>query len=98
MSPTIYIGFLYFCALPATVPFTSVAGGNITAAVCSALASSLLGMFLSPVLVSFLIDTDNYHHIELGKNITAILLQIMLPFISGHLFRPLIVKWINHYL
>ncbi len=47
MSPTVYIGFLYLCALPATVQsaieFTSVAGGNIAAAICSASASSLLG-------------------------------------------------------
>ncbi|MFS1538699.1 MAG: bile acid:sodium symporter family protein [Candidatus Phlomobacter fragariae] len=98
--PTICIGFLYLCALPATVQsaiaFTSVADGNITAAICSASASSLLGMFLSPVLVSFLIDFDD-NHIDLWKNIGAILLQIMLPFILGHLLRPLIIKWINRY-
>ncbi|MFW0002187.1 MAG: bile acid:sodium symporter [Arsenophonus endosymbiont of Dermacentor nuttalli] len=62
MSPTIYIGFLYLCALSVTVPFTSVAGGNIAVAVCSASAASLLGVFLSPILGSFLIDTDNRHH------------------------------------
>ncbi|HGJ5881975.1 bile acid:sodium symporter family protein [Arsenophonus sp.] len=101
MSPTVYIGFLYLCALPATVQsaiaFTSVAGGNIAAAICSASASSLLGVFLSPILVSFLIDIDNHQQIELLSNIGAILLQIMLPFILGHLLRPLLVQWINRY-
>jgi sodium/bile acid cotransporter 7 len=44
LSPAIYLGFLYLCALPATVQsaiaFTSMAGGNVSAAVCSASASS----------------------------------------------------------
>ncbi|WP_164203514.1 bile acid:sodium symporter, partial [Stenotrophomonas maltophilia] len=62
MSPTVYMGFLYLCALPATVQsaiaFTSVAGGNVAAAICSASASSILGVFLSPVLVGFLMQTQ----------------------------------------
>ena len=48
--------------LPATVQsaiaFTSVAGGNVAAAICSASASSILGVFLSPVLVEFLMETQ----------------------------------------
>ena len=48
LSPAIYLGFLYLCALPATVQsaiaFTSMAGGNVSAAVCSASASSILGI------------------------------------------------------
>lgn len=51
MSMTVYMGFLYMCALPATVQsaiaFTSVAGGNIAAAVRSASASSILGVFVA---------------------------------------------------
>ena len=45
LTPTVYLGFLYLCALPATVQsaiaFTSVAGGNVAAAICSASASSI---------------------------------------------------------
>ena len=44
MTPTVYLGFLYLCALPATVQsaiaFTSAAGGNVAAAICSASAAS----------------------------------------------------------
>lgn len=54
VDPMLYSGFLYLCILPATVQsaiaFTSLAGGNVAAAVCSASASSLLGIFLSPLL------------------------------------------------
>lgn len=58
LSSNVYMGFLYLCALPATVQsaiaFTSVVGGNVAAAICSASASSILGVFLSPVLVGLL--------------------------------------------
>ncbi|WON78715.1 bile acid:sodium symporter family protein [Serratia sp. UGAL515B_01] len=100
LTPTVYLGFLYLCALPATVQsaiaFTSVAGGNVAAAICSASASSILGVFLSPLLVGALMknqgdDTDVLHAIG------AIILQLMVPFIVGHLARPLIGKWVDRH-
>ncbi|KPD02774.1 bile acid:sodium symporter family protein [Moellerella wisconsensis] len=101
MSPTVYMGFLYLCALPATVQsaiaFTSVAGGNVAAAVCSASASSILGVFLSPILVGMLMDADGSQAVDTFNAIGSILLQLMLPFIVGHLARPLIEKWINRH-
>ena len=49
VDPMLYSGFLYLCILPATVQsaiaFTSMAGGNVAAAVCSASASSLLVVY-----------------------------------------------------
>ncbi len=100
LPPPLVLGFLYLCALPATVQsaiaFTSVAGGNVAAAVCSASASSILGIFLSPVLVGMLMhtqqgDTDTLHAI--GK----IVLQLMVPFVAGHLARPLIGSWVDRH-
>jgi solute carrier family 10 (sodium/bile acid cotransporter), member 7 len=97
ISPELYIGFLYLCTLPATVQsaiaFTSVAGGNVAAAVCSASASSILGVFLSPILVGLLMPT-NGQHVDTSGAILSILLQLMLPFILGHLSRPFLVGWI----
>ena len=65
MTPTVYLGFLYLCALPATVQsaiaFTSAAGGNVAAAICSASASSILGVFLSPLLVGALMHTGRQY-------------------------------------
>ncbi|MBI6550538.1 bile acid:sodium symporter family protein [Xenorhabdus lircayensis] len=100
MSPTVYMGFLYLCALPATVQsaiaFTSVAGGNVAAAICSASASSLLGVFLSPLLVGFLIQShEGGAHTDMWKAIKDIILQLMVPFIAGHLLRPLIASWVE---
>ena len=98
LNQPLYMGFLYLCALPATVQsaiaFTSVAGGNVAAAVCSASASSILGIFLSPILVGALMNTqegttDTLHAI--GK----IIMQLMVPFVVGHLSRPLIGRWVD---
>ena len=102
MSLTVYMGFLYLCALPATVQsaiaFTSVAGGNIAAAVCSASASSILGVFLSPILVGWLMSTDgNTEALDTTGAIGSILLQLMLPFVLGHLARPWIAEWITRH-
>ena len=94
LSPELYLGFLYLCALPATVQsaiaFTSVAGGNVAAAVCSASASSILGVFLSPVLVGLMMPTSG-NSVDTIAAIESILLQLML----GHLARPLIANWIH---
>lgn len=98
----LYLGFLYLCALPATVQsaiaFTSVARGNVAAAICSASASSILGVFLSPLLVSSLmkvqgsgLQMDTLHAIE------SIILQLMVPFVLGHLARPWLAGWIGRH-
>ncbi|WP_416041833.1 bile acid:sodium symporter family protein [Edwardsiella ictaluri] len=97
MSPVVYLGFLYLCALPATVQsaiaYTSMAGGNVAAAICSASASSMLGVFLSPLLVGLLMHTQG-DNIDSLHAIGAIVLQLMLPFLLGHLSRPLTAAWV----
>jgi solute carrier family 10 (sodium/bile acid cotransporter), member 7 len=98
LSQQLYIGFLYLCALPATVQsaiaFTSIAKGNVAAAICSASASTLLGVFISPLLVGLLIDIPSVHH-DTSSAITSILIKLMLPFVIGHLCRPWLINWIE---
>lgn len=100
LPPPLYLGFLYLCALPATVQsaiaFTSVAGGNVAAAVCSASASSILGIFLSPVLVGALMQAQQGDTNTL-EAIGKIVLQLMVPFVVGHLMRPLIGRWVDRH-
>ncbi|AKH65194.1 MULTISPECIES: bile acid:sodium symporter family protein [Photorhabdus] len=101
MTSTVYWGFLYLCALPATVQsaiaFTSVAGGNVAAAICSASASSILGVFLSPILVGLMIHTQGEGSSDTLEAIKSIVLQLMVPFIVGHLSRPLIARWVERH-
>ncbi len=94
-------GVLFLCLLPSTVQssiaFTSIAKGNVPAAVCSATLSNVAGIFITPLLVGLLMGTRaagggvNLHSIE------AIALQLLAPFIAGHLSRPLTSKFLTRY-
>ncbi|MFG0382747.1 bile acid:sodium symporter family protein [Pseudomonas sp. zbq_18] len=94
----LYLGMLYLCALPATVQsaiaFTSLARGNVAAAICSAAASSLFGIFLTPLLVALLLDV----HGDGGSTLDAIgkiTVQLLLPFIAGQIARRWIGDWVG---
>lgn len=94
----LFMGLVYVACLPSTVQssiaFTSVAGGNVPAAVCSASVSSLLGVFLTPFLVSLLFSTSG-SGAQVGLDtILKICYQILLPFIAGQLSQPLLRKWV----
>ncbi|TCS37814.1 sodium/bile acid cotransporter 7 [Paucimonas lemoignei] len=94
----LYVGMLYLCALPATVQsaiaFTSMARGNIPAAICSAATSSLIGIFLTPLLVMLLIGGDMHGH-SLGDAVGKIMVQLLLPFVAGQVARRWIGAWID---
>jgi len=94
----LYTGVMFLCVLPATVQsaiaFTSIARGNVSAAVCSASASTLLGVFVTPVLVNLVVlpSAADAHALD---SIGRILMQLMLPFVAGHLARPWIAGWMH---
>jgi len=99
VTPDLYLGVLVLCCLPATVQsaiaFTSMARGNIPAAVCSASASTMLGIFITPVLVSLVaVPQGNGGGISFDS-IGRIMLQLMVPFIAGQLLRPWIGGWVK---
>ena len=98
VTTEMYVGVLFLCTLPATVQsaiaFTSMARGNVPAAVCSASASTLLGILVTPILVSLILNKtaeggDALHAI--GK----IAMELLLPFVVGHLMRPLIGNFLQ---
>ncbi|MCY1647665.1 bile acid:sodium symporter [Caulobacter sp. SL161] len=98
LSSTLAAGMLFLCCLPSTVQssiaFTSIARGNVAAAVCAASASNLFGIFITPVLVSVLMHTQSG---AAGgwESIQDIIVQLLLPFIVGQLARPLVAKWVE---
>lgn len=96
----VYLGILFLCVLPSTVQssiaFTSVARGNIPAAVCSASASNLLGIFITPLLVSLLIQADSGSHSSLDAML-KIVYQLLLPFVAGQLLRPLLQNFVTRH-
>src|SRR5579872_5071712 len=94
LPDSLLVGLLFLCLLPSTVQssiaFTSIAHGNVAAAVCSASLSNLLGIFITPALVALLMNLKG------GVSIDAvwdIVLQLLVPFIAGHLLRP----WIGNF-
>jgi solute carrier family 10 (sodium/bile acid cotransporter), member 7 len=98
VTPALYAGILFLCTLPSTVQssiaFTAIAKGNVPAAVCSASASSIIGIFVTPVVVSLLLSS----HVGSGsawRTIGAIVLQLFVPFLCGQFLRPLIGGWLE---
>ncbi|WP_022963480.1 bile acid:sodium symporter family protein [Halopseudomonas pelagia] len=93
----LYLGILFLCALPATVQsaiaFTSLARGNIPAAICSAATSSLLGIFLTPLLVMLLMGAQVQESSTMDA-ISKIVVQLLLPFIAGQIARHWIGEWV----
>jgi sodium/bile acid cotransporter 7 len=99
LAPNLVLGLLFLCLLPSTVQssiaFTSMAGGNVAAAVCSASASNLLGVVLTPVLVG-LLSNQRGGGIS-GQAVGVIFAQLFVPFVAGHLLRPWIGAWVGRH-
>ncbi len=91
-------GLLFLTLLPSTVQssiaFTAIARGNVAAAVCSASFSNLLGILVTPTLVALLMNTSGSGGISI-ESIEAIVLQLLVPFVAGHLLRPWIGAWVT---
>jgi solute carrier family 10 (sodium/bile acid cotransporter), member 7 len=96
LGKQLWVGFLFLCVLPGTVQsaiaFTSLAGGNISAAVCSASASSVIGIFLTPMLLTGLISSSTVPT-SAWDAILKICAQLLVPFLLGQLARPWVFPW-----
>jgi solute carrier family 10 (sodium/bile acid cotransporter), member 7 len=98
LAPSLYAGLLFLCALPSTVQasvvFTSVAGGNVPGALCSASLSSIIGMVLTPLLASQMLQA---HGETSGTGIVAIALQLLLPFVAGQAVQVWLAPWMDRH-
>lgn len=100
LGQPLYVGMLFLCVLPGTVQsaiaFTSIARGNVPAAICSASASSLIGIAMTPLLLKVALDAqDTGSSFAMLDSVIKIGLQLLLPFAIGHLLRPWIGSWID---
>lgn len=93
-------GLLFLTLLPSTVQssiaFTSMAGGNVPAAVCAASLSNILGVFLTPLLVAVLMSAGGKAGVSIDA-IWKIMLQLLAPFVAGQLLQPWVGTWIRHH-
>ena len=83
-------GMLFLTLLPSTVQssiaFTSIARGNVAAAVCSASFSNIFGLVVTPLLAALLMHGQGAS--LSAASVEKILAQLLLPFVVGHLMRP----------
>ncbi|MCB8820479.1 bile acid:sodium symporter family protein [Microvirga rosea] len=100
MTPALATGVLFLCVVPSTVQssiaFTSIAEGNVPAAICSASASNILGMFLTPLLVGLLFHTQGNGGFSVDA-LKGILLQLLAPFILGQVLQPVLSCWLGRH-
>jgi len=98
VSPDLYLGVLFLCTLPSTVQssiaFTSIARGNVPAAIVSASASSLLGIFITPLLVGLMIAGSGQGAMS-WHSISAIVVQLFVPFVAGQIAQRWIGTWVR---
>jgi solute carrier family 10 (sodium/bile acid cotransporter), member 7 len=96
LDPNLWIGFLYLAALPGTissaVAMTSLARGNVPAAVFNATISGIIAVVATPTLMALLADISGVK-LPLGEIIGKVLLLILLPMAIGQLARLRLAAW-----
>jgi sodium/bile acid cotransporter 7 len=103
LDPNMAAGLLFLTLLPSTIQssiaFTSIARGNVAAALCSASFSNLIGILLTPALVALLMNQapNGTPAASSLASIRTILLQLLLPFAVGHALRPVIGGWVTRH-
>lgn len=97
ISPDLKIGLFYLCALPSTisssVAMTAAARGNVPVAIFNAAVSSPIGIFITPLWMSLMLQTSG-QSLDVVGVFVDLTLWIMVPLVAGQLSRPLIGKWL----
>jgi len=88
----LWLGIFYLAVLPSTVSssvvMVSIAGGNIPAAILNASISSLMGVFITPLLMSIVLsNTTGVDAAGIWSIIGKLVLQIILPVALGMLLN-----------
>jgi solute carrier family 10 (sodium/bile acid cotransporter), member 7 len=96
VPPEIWTGFFFIAAVPSTVSssvaMTSLARGNVPAAIFNATLSSLIGVFLTPILMAWFVTTTG-SSLPLGQVILKVVLLVLLPVGLGQIAR----RWLAHW-
>lgn len=93
ITEDLYRGILFLTLVPSTVQssvaFTSIAKGNVAGAIVAASASSLVGVFATPLLVMLLMSQGSGVSIDTQVFIDIAVL-LLLPFVLGQITR----RWV----
>lgn len=92
LDQPLYQGLLFLTLVPSTIQssiaFTSIARGNVPAAICAGSFSSLVGIILTPLLAAALLGSGGGFS---AHSLVTIVLQLLVPFVAGQLLR----RWIG---
>ncbi|MCD9154053.1 bile acid:sodium symporter family protein [Aeromicrobium duanguangcaii] len=95
VSQQLLAALVFVCLVPSTVQssvaFTSIAGGDRAIAVVAASVSSLLGVFLTPLLVALMLGGDV--HVD-ARAVLRIIGLLLLPFLAGQVARRWLRPWL----
>ncbi|WP_189601247.1 bile acid:sodium symporter family protein [Streptomyces lateritius] len=102
LSPPLHSGLLFLCLVPSTVQssiaFTSIARGNVPAAICAGSFSSLAGIVITPLLAAALLAGGAGGAGSAGgfsaDSLLKIVVQLLLPFLAGQFLR----RWVGAFL
>ena len=96
LGSTLALGILFLTTLPSTVQasiaFTAIARGNVAAAVCSAAASNLFGIFITPGLLALFAGAHGQAFTV--HTVVSLVEQLVLPFVLGQLLHTRIGPWL----
>ncbi|MEW1614913.1 MULTISPECIES: bile acid:sodium symporter family protein [unclassified Streptomyces] len=96
LTSELQAGFLFLCLVPSTIQssiaFTSIARGNVPAAICAGSFSSLIGIFLTPLLAALLLGSTGGGFS--ADSLLRIALQLLVPFLAGQFLR----RWVGGFL
>ncbi|MEV5608650.1 bile acid:sodium symporter family protein [Streptomyces sp. NPDC052225] len=96
LPQNLYEGLLFLTLVPSTIQssiaFTSIARGNVPAAICAGSFSSLAGIVLTPLLAAALLGNSGGGFN--ADSLMKIVLQLLVPFIAGQLLR----RWIGGFI
>lgn len=90
LTHDLYTGLLFLTLVPSTIQssiaFTSIARGNVPAAICAGSFSSLAGIVITPLLAALLLGSSGGGFS--ADSLVRIVLQLLVPFLAGQLLRP----------
>ncbi|QHC24639.1 bile acid:sodium symporter family protein [Streptomyces sp. GS7] len=96
LPPNLYTGLLFLCLVPSTVQssiaFTSIARGNVAAAICAGSFSSIVGIVVTPLLAALVLHGNGGGFS--AHSLVSIVCQLLLPFLAGQLLR----RWMAGFL
>lgn len=100
LPDSLRLGFFFLAALPSTissaVAMTALAQGNVPVAVFNATLSGLLGLILTPAMVS-VVTASGMAQFSLIEAMADIAMTLLLPFALGQLVRPLIKGFLTRH-